>query len=107
MYLLPTKNGTLWCRLSGCTFSIEIPLPLHDRPPATSTINANGLHSYINRNLPLGLFTVLGYMKIPPLIRLRCTSATMQPIYRCVYGPPLSFAFCWHKVMYCCTPWLY
>ncbi|MCY1304087.1 hypothetical protein D9M70_538300 [compost metagenome] len=43
-----------------------------------------GLASYIRRSLPgfSGSRASQGYMKMPPRVRMRCTSATIEAIQR-------------------------
>src|SRR5260363_216286 len=55
-----------------------------DAPPACSTSHAIGLASYIRRNLPgrNGARRSDGYMKMPPRIRIRWTSPTIDAIQR-------------------------
>ena len=92
----------------------RIPMsPFVALPPACSMIKAIGLHSYCRRSckrsdgrvnivilerecqynvhtLPEGLFDVAGYMKIPPYLRVRCMSDTIEPTYLADMGdlPP-------------------
>ncbi len=58
--------------------------PLVATPPAYSTNQAIGLASYISRNLPslFGSRWSQGYMKTPPRVRMRCTSATILATQR-------------------------
>ena len=37
---------------------------------------------------PLGASVVAGYINIPPYLRVRCTSATIDPMYLAPYGLP-------------------
>jgi len=53
-----------------------------------SNTNAIGAHSYKIRNLPFGLFLSAGYAKMPPYNNVRYASATIDPIYRALYGFP-------------------
>jgi hypothetical protein len=64
--------------------------PLVAAPPACSTRKDIGLASYIRRSLP-GLFGSRlshGYMKTPPRVRMRCTSATMLATQRMLKSLP-------------------
>ena len=58
--------------------------PVVAAPPACSMIIDIGLASYIRRNLPAlsGSRASRGYMKMPPRVRIRCTSATIEAIQR-------------------------
>lgn len=62
-----------WCSSVGCISSI-LSLPAVPLPPAISMIWLIGLHSYSKRSFPFGLLLSSGYIKIPPLISVRCRS---------------------------------
>ena len=47
---------------------------------------AMGKHSYRSRSFPSGLFESRGYENVPPYSSVRCTSATMLPMYRRLRG---------------------
>ena len=51
-------------------------------------INAIGLASNIRRSRPLGCLVSVGYMNIPPLVRMRNTSATIEATQRMLKSLP-------------------
>ena len=72
----PRNTATRWCSVSGWISRMRID-PSVAAPPACSTMKAIGLASYIRRSLP-GLPLVAlsrGYMKMPPRVSTRWTSA--------------------------------
>lgn len=112
----PRTTGTRWWMEVGWT-SRTFPEPVVAMPPACSMMKAMGLHSYSSLSwqgpsgsqiycqpnhlfgrtsrgkltLPLGLFTLAGYKKMPPYTKVRWTSATMEPTYRLPYGAEPSW----------------
>ena len=77
-------------------------LPLVALPPATVTINANGLHSYSNRSLPFGLVQRTGVHKDAAFDQ--DYDGHRPPYYRCISvyrGRPLIYLF---SGRYRCSP---
>ncbi len=79
----PRITLTRWCSCSGCMSRMRC-VPVMAAPPACSTSRLMGLASYIRRSLPAlpGSRASQGYMKMPPRVRMRCTSATIEAIQR-------------------------
>ena len=68
-------------------------LPSLAAPPACSTMNAIGSASYMSLRRPSLYLTSRGYMKMPPRVSIRYTSATIEAIQRMLKSLPRSPVF--------------
>ena len=82
---LPMWMGDLWWMCWSLCPGCAARRPT-SAPPAFSMTYAMGKHSYRSRSFPSGLFASRGYENVPPYSSVRCTSATMLPMYRRLRG---------------------